>query len=524
MDELMVETTSGQLRGSAIHDGVCVFKGIPYGQTTAGGGRFRPPGPPPQWSGVRDALTYGPACPQPFGAVPGPPADEADGSRRRMFEVYGMPLREEPQSEDCLVLNVWTPAVRADVLRPVMVRIHGGAFVMGSGSWAWHDGTNLARRGDVVVVTLNHRLGVLGYLDLSELAGGEYADSANAGMLDLVAALRWVRDNITAFGGDPGNVTIFGESGGGYKITALLAMPTAQGLFHRAIIESGPGLHVKTPTEATASAAELLAELRLETNQLERLAEMPVDDLMRAELALAERAGMASLRTWTPVVNATHLPQQPADSLADGSAADVPLLIGTNQDEATMFLLMGGLGPSVPVGDEILSAALNLTIPEHAEEVLAAYRDAQPHATALELLVAIQSDQMMRVPSIRLVEHRARGSYATPAFMYLLTWPSPAMDGFVRATHGLEVPLTMDNVAAAPMTANYPESRAVAAQMSEAWIHFARHGDPHHQGLPAWSPYRLPARMTMMFDRAPMVVGDPREQQRAAWEGVPSLV
>jgi len=248
-NEAVAETTSGWIRGTRTDEGICVFKGVPYGASTGGGARFRAPSPPPRWSGTRDALTYGPSCPQPFGAVSGPPVDEQDASRRRMFEVYGMPVREEYQDEACLVLNVWTPSIGDAGARPVMVRIHGGAFVMGSGSWALHDGTALSLRGDVVVVTVNHRLGVLGYLNLAELGGAEYADSGNAGMLDLVAALSWVRDNIAAFGGDPANVTIFGESGGGYKITALLAMPAARGLFHRAIIESGPGLRVKTQEE-----------------------------------------------------------------------------------------------------------------------------------------------------------------------------------------------------------------------------------------------------------------------------------
>jgi para-nitrobenzyl esterase len=435
-----------------------------------------------------------------------------------MFEVYGMPVREEYQDEACLVLNVWTPSIDAGT-RPVMVRVHGGAFVMGSGSWALHDGTALSLRGDVVVVTVNHRLGVLGYLNLAELGGADYADSANAGMLDLVAALSWVRDNIAAFGGDPANVTIFGESGGGYKITALLAMPAARGLFHRAIIESGPGLKVKTQEESTECAGELLAEIGMSPDEVGQLAELPVEALLKAQTTLAERAGMASLLTWAPVLDPRHLPQQPENALADGSAADVPLLIGTNKDEATMFLLVAGMGPDVPVTEEVLEMALEVTIGDRGSEVLSSYRTAEPDATALELLVAIQSDQMMRMPSIRLVEHRLDGGGRSPVFMYLLAWESPAMDGFVRATHGLDVPLTMDNVDVAPMTADYPDSSVVAAQMSEAWINFARQGDPNHAGIPHWSAYRLPERLTMVFDRKPMVVPDPLAH-RAAWAGI----
>jgi para-nitrobenzyl esterase len=391
---------------------------------------------------------------------------------------------------------------------------------MGSGSWALHDGTALSLRGDVVVVTVNHRLGVLGYLNLAELGGAEYADSGNAGMLDLVAALSWVRDNIAAFGGDPANVTIFGESGGGYKITALLAMPAARGLFHRAIIESGPGLRVKTQEESTGCAGEFLAELGMGPEKVDQLDELPVEALLEAQSNLAERAGMASLLTWAPVLDPRHLPQHPEAALADGSAADVPLIVGTNKDEATMFLLVAGMGPDVPVTEEVLEMALEVTIGEKGKEVLSSYRTAQSDATALELLVAIQSDQMMRIPSIRLVEHRLDRGCRTPVFMYLLAWESPAMDGFVRATHGLDVPLTMDNVDVAPMTADYPASRVVAAQMSAAWINFARAGDPDHAGIPHWPAYRLPERMTMMFEREPKVVPDPNGENRAAWDGI----
>lgn len=523
MTETIVKTSSGELRGTVTDQGIHVFKGMPYGAPTGGAARFRAPGPSPKWAGIRDALTYGPSCPQPFGATPGPPVDEADAARRRMFEVYGIPVREENQSEDCLVLNVWTPAVGDDVSRPVMVRIHGGAFVMGSGSWMLHDGSALSRRGDVVLVTVNHRLGVLGYLNLSELSGGGYPDSGNAGMLDLVAALSWVRKNIEAFGGDPTNVTVFGESGGGYKITTLLAMPAARDLFHRAIIESGPGLTVKTPEEATLSAGEFLAEVNLASEDVDRLSELPIEQLLDAQRSLAERAGMASLLSWTPVLDPSHLPRQPVEALANGSAADVPILIGTNKDEATMFLLLAGMGPNVPVDDEILTTALTLTLGDQSDQVLTSYRRAQPEASALELLVAIQSDQMMRMPSIRLVEHRLRANYKSSTFMYLLAWESPAMNGFVRATHGLDVPLTMDNVDAAPMTADYADSRALAGQMSKAWIHFARHGDPSHPGLPRWPAYRLHGRDTMVFDRESAVINDPFGETRAAWDGILSL-
>jgi para-nitrobenzyl esterase len=524
MSEPIVETASGKVRGVRAENGVFSFKGVPYGPTTAGEARFRAPGPPPTWDGVRDALAFGPSCPQPFGVEPGPPVNDMDAARRHMNEVFGMPAREESQSEDCLVLNVWTPSISNEGARPVMVRIHGGAFVTGSGSWDLHDGTALSCRGDVVVVTVNHRLGPLGYLYLGEMGAGGYAGSGCAGLLDLVAGLSWVRDHIAAFGGDPGNVTIFGESGGGMKISSLLAMPAAKGLFHRAIIESGPGLKARTPEEAAKSTDELMAELGLGSKDIDRLIGLPVEDILAAQATLAERAGMASLMSWAPVLDDRHLPRHPQDALADGSAADVPLLVGTNKDEATMFLLLAGMGPGVPVSEEILDMALAFTVGDRSKEILDAYRAATPNATPGDLMLAIQSDQMMRVGSIRLVEHAlSNAGRRSPAYMYLLTWESPAMDGFVGATHSLEVPFTMDNVDVAPMTADYPVCRALAEQMSEAWISFARRGDPSHPGLPAWPTYQLPERMTMIFDEEPTVASDPLGGYRAAWDGMDEL-
>lgn len=514
--EPVVETTAGQVRGS-FSSGIHVFKGIPYGASTSGANRFMPPAPPEAWTGVRDATGYGQSCAQPYGEAEGP----QEQWRREIFALHGIPLHEEPQGEDCLVLNVWTPGLGDGERRPVLVRIHGGGYVMGSGSWGWHDGTNMARRGDVVVVTVNHRLGALGYLHLAEIGGDAYAHSGNAGMLDLVAALEWVRDNIEAFGGDPDNVMIFGESGGGYKVSTLLAMPGANGLFHRAIVQSGPGLVAMAPAEATKAALALLDELGLDPARLDELHAMPVEHILEAQLALGRRTPgmMGGAMGFAPVLDDVVLPVQPGDALAAGASSGVPLMIGTTREEGTFFLLVEGMttGGSLPViDDEALVARVAMMAGERAEAVIATYRATMPDASPRDIYIRIMSDAVMRMSSITLAERKLAGGSA-PVFMYILAWASPAMDGFFRATHGLCVALSMDNCDSAPMAGDYPASRAVAATMSDAWIAFARHGNPNHPDLPKWAPYSLDERATMIFDEESVVLADPYREQRLAW-------
>jgi len=513
MQDSVVETTAGKVRGYA-SGGIHTFKGIPYGASTAGANRFMAPAPPESWAGVRDATSFGQSCAQPnIQADDGPPRE----LQHEVFDVYGMPLAEDPQGEDCLVLNVWTPGLGDGARRPVMVRIHGGGYVMGSGSWAWHDGTNLVRRGDVVVVTVNHRLGSLGYLHLAQLGGDAYRYSGNAGMLDLVAALEWVRDNIEAFGGDPGKVTIFGESGGGMKVSALMAMPGARALFHRAIVQSGPGMQVMAPADATRAAEGMLTELGLDVTRLDELHTMPVDRILAAQQAIARRLGIASVMTYSPVLDDV-LPKHPADAIAAGASAAVPLLIGSARQEATQFLLMEGMATgSIPViDDNSLEARIGMLAGERSQDVIATYRRTMPHASPLALYILMFSDMIMRLGSIKLAECKLAGATA-PVFMYLLAWESPAMDGFVGASHGLCVPLSMDNCDSAPMTRDYPGSRAVSARMSDAWIAFARDGDPCHRDLPKWSPYSLDERATMIFDDQCTLIADPFRDQRLAW-------
>ena len=488
-DATVVKTTAGAVRG-ARDGGIEIFKGIPYAAPPVGPLRFRRPAPAAPWDGVRDALEFGPSCPQ--------PPERPEG------------WAPEPSlSEDCLYLNVWTPGTGEGKRRPVMVWMHGGGYSIGSGSWPVYDGTALARRGDTVVVTLNHRLGILGYLHLKELAGPEFASSGNAGMLDLVAALEWVRDNIAAFGGDPGNVTIFGESGGGAKVSTLIAMPRARGLFHRAAVQSGPGLRVKPPEQAAELARTIAAEICGGAFDLQKMQAAPVERLREAQGKL----GRSAVFAFSPVLDPEVVPEHPGDAIKNGTAADIPMIVGCNRDEATLFLAMnpGGNGQSLD-GDDALRTRL-APLGSEAGTIVEAYRRTRPEATPKDLLVAIESDRMMRIPSIRLAERKLAGGKA-PVFMYLFRWAA----GPLGSAHGYEIPFVFDN-ARPPVMPESVSRGDLAARMSEAWLAFARSGRPDHPGMPAWPEYSTEERATMIFDRdASTVERDPCGEERLAWE------
>lgn len=502
--DVIVETTAGKVRGTtaaAIHG----FKGIPYGAPTDGRNRFRPPLKPEPWSGIRDTTTYGSSSPQPTMGMSGLQAI-----------IGGEALaRSEPASEDCLYLNVWTPAIGDGDRRPVLFWCHGGGFTMGSGSAGFYHGRNLARRGNAVVVTVNHRLGPLGYCHLGDLAGEEYAASGNVGMLDLIAALEWVHANIAAFGGDPGNVTIFGESGGGGKVSTLLAMPGAAGLFHRAIVQSGPGLQMMSREQASRQAEKLLHALSIPTSQIDRLSHVALADLFAANAEVNRNP----LRGWRPVVDGQILPQHPFAPQAPAISDTVPLIIGTNKDEATLFLLADR---ELPELDEPgLLRRTRESVGAHAEALLAAYRRAFPQASPGDLFASLAGDQMMRINSITLAQRKhARG--AAPVFLYLFTWETPAMQGRLKSCHALEIPFVFDNIArGGNFTANRPECQGLADKMSEAWLAFARNGVPAYHDLPAWSAYTPDEHATMIFDIPSRVEYDPYGDIRQAWSQIP---
>lgn len=512
MSDTTVTTTAGKLQG-AKENGVSVFRGIPYGASTAGARRFRPPLPAAPWSGVRDATAFGPICPQ-QGAV----ADQALSDQRTIGALPAL-----PQSEDCLVLNVWSPGIGDRVRRPVMVWLHGRGYAAGAGSEAWYDGTDLCKRGDVVVVTINHRLNVFGYLHLAGIGGSDFAGSGVAGLLDVVLALEWVRDNIEAFGGDPGNVTIFGESGGGSKVSTLLAMPSAEGLFHRAIIQSGPSLRSVEAADATDLAERLLSHLGLKTTQLDQLQALPHEKLTGAiaTVSVPPQAGPFGLMRgaamrFAPVMEGQYLPAHPFEPVAAPTAANVPLIIGTNKDEAALFLAADPRRRRLE--DHELVERLKPMLGDRTDEILGVYRRTRPEATPWELLIGISSERT-RLASIQLAERKVAGGPA-PVYMYLFTWESDALGGLFKSCHALEIPFVFDHPEVAPFTGSRSDRPQLAASMSRAWTTFARHGDPNGDGLPLWPTYSPETRATMIFDSPCRVENDPRREERLVWAGM----
>jgi para-nitrobenzyl esterase len=500
-----VDTAAGKVRGT-LNRGIHSFKGIPYGASTAGANRFMPPVKPQPWSGVRDAIRFGHQAPQNMRLtdVLAPQADLAEG-----FD------------EDCLVLNVWTPAVNDGRKRPVMFWLHGGGFAQESGSWPWIDGAALARRGDVVVITVNHRLNLFGYLHLGDIGGEKYAASGNAGMLDIVAALEWVRDNIAQFGGDAGNVMIFGESGGGAKVSTLLAMPAAKGLFHRAAIQSGSWLRGIPREDATVTAKAVLAELGISASQLDELQRVPVQKLLSlkagAMVPLPPRRGALRMG-YSPVVDGKILPQHPFDPVATPVSADIPLLVGCTRDEATLFYLRD---ESVFSIDEpgLQARVLEMQDPPGAAKLIETYKKAHPRATPSEIFLLIASDRLARRDAIRLSERKVAQGKA-PVYMYLFTWKSPAQNGRLRAPHTVEIPFVFDNTDIPTVMTKSPTAKALAEKTSNAWIAFARSGDPNHAGLPKWPAYSTSERATMLFDTVCRVENDPGSVERRAWNEI----
>ena len=345
-------------------------------------------------------------------------------------EVYRLLEMTEPlgMSENCLVLNVWTPAVNDGRKRPVMLWCHGGAFVTGSGSAPWYDGTRLSRRGDVVVVTINHRLGAFGYLHLDDLGGEEFASSGNAGMLDIVAALEWVRDNIASFGGDAGNVTIFGESGGGAKVSVLMAMPAAHGLFHKAIIQSGPGVEMMSRANATESARQVLAEAGLGAGQIAELRRIPAERMLKAQIAVLKKISVMSFANrrrvgFNPVIDGNHLPAGPFEPVVPALSAQIPLMIGTNKDEMALFF---ALAPWIDGMDDTgLRERVRMFVGERGDTILESYRRARPHDSRRDILLAIASDHGMRIPSLVTADRKV-AQHGAPVFVYMFSWETPA--------------------------------------------------------------------------------------------------
>ncbi len=493
--QTIVRTRQGAVQGSAAQ-GVAVFKGIPYAAPPFGPHRFQPPQPVQAWEGVRPALTYGPTAPK---APYFPPLDAL------------LPEVDIP-GEDCLNLNIWSPDLGQARL-PVMVWIHGGAFLNGSGSWPTSDGTRFARDG-VVCVTINYRLGADGFLCLGD-------GIANLGLLDQIAALTWVQENIASFGGDPSNVTIFGASAGGMSVATLMAMPSARGLFRRSIAQSGAGHHVMSPTSAQRIGQMLAEKLGVEPTR-QALATVPISRLVQAQQELRRdissnpdpaRWGEAAaiLLPFAPVVDGDLLPRRPTDALAAGASANIDVLVGSNTDEYRLYLVPSGAINAV--NEDLLSRAVaGYGLP--VAETLATYRATRQDATPGDLLAALGTDSQFRIPAIRMAEaHAQHGSGATS--LYEFAWRSPTFDGCLGACHALEMPFVFDNLdkeGFEGLVGTHPPQQ-VADAMHAAWVAFARSGNP------GWPQFDLKRRATMRFDTSSHLVEDPRPAECLLWKG-----
>jgi len=491
-----LETRAGVLRG-ATEGGLAVFRGVGFAAAPKGPLRWLPPVAPPAWTGERDATRFGPAPPQNPDPI-----------------VARLGLSPDRTDEDCLSLNVWTPALDG-ARRPVMVWIPGGAFQTGSASAPLYDGSRLARRGDVVVVTLQYRVGVLGFAALP--------DAANLGLRDQIAALRWVREHAASLGGDPENVTVFGESAGAGSVVALLAMPAARGLFRRAIVQSAAPDGMLALDDAEARAALLLSKLGLGSGDREALVRLPVQSILDAQAAAAAERPWKTGMYSAPVVDGVHLPRRPLDAIAAGSAQGTDLLVGTTRDELGLYALGADPGAmSEALLHQIVAAQLPGSAADgrpRAEGVLETYRALHPEALPGQRFAILQTDLAMRVPSIRLAEAQARNGARVS--MYLFTWPSPLEGGRLGACHALDLPFTFGNLDAPGMSefagAGAP-AEALSAAMMDAWVAFARSGDPSHPAIGAWPAYEGERRATMELGARRRVLHAPLEAQRAMWE------
>lgn len=491
----VVETTSGKVQG-IVTAGIKEFKGIPYGAPTGGKNRFMPPKKPAPWTGVRECFSHGQCCPQ---------------TPSNLRSEYGMMIQWDQQSggmgEDCLVLNVWTPGLSDGTKRAVLVSFHGGGYTTGSGNAPGFDGAQLALFGDVVVVTVNHRLASYGYTHLADLgAPPEFAYAGVTGIMDLVASLQWVRDNIENFGGDPGKVMIFGQSGGGAKTSTVLATPSAKGLFHRAAVQSGSSLRLATRETATKAAEALLAKLGITKTNIADIQKVSWQQLLEAQTGIAG---------FSPVMDGNILPHHPFDPVAPPESADVPVIISTTLEDAALSLTNFNL-------DEAgLKALLNQRYPGKGDDILALYRQRYPQKSPYLIQAQVFTDSGFRRSAITQAERKAAVGKA-PAYMYLWNWVSPGHNGKFGAVHGTDVSASFHNIRDNIVGVGSVDAKVMCDRLASAWVAFAKTGDPNNPQIPRWPAYDSATRATMVFDTDTRVENDPRGEIRKFWEQVPA--
>lgn len=498
----IVETADGRLRGT-MAGGIAKFLGIRYGAPTSGANRFMPPQPVQKWAGIRDALKYSDSAPQ----VP--------GDRRHDYADLIM-FENQPAGpgEDNLALNLWSPTLSATAKKPVIVVLHGGGFYGGSGNAIGMDGEAMARFSDSVVISVTHRLGALGYLHLPEFAGDRFASSGTVGMQDIVAALKWVRDNVTAFGGDPSRVLVYGQSGGGAKTSTLMAMPSGKGLFHRAGVMSGSALRMMPEEVANANAARLVSALGIAKGDITALQSVPWTTLLetQATLEAAARAQGEAPSSFAPVVDGTVLPRHPFSPDAPDVSRDVPMIISTALDERSYRMV------NFAMTDEQLLAFAKERAGDRAKEVVDMYRAESPQEKPFLLAARMDSDVWFRQSAFAQAELKARQG-GGKVWTYLWTWPSPAYGGRFGAVHGIDVAPSLHSVRGA-LNGPSADSLAMADRIAASWAAFAATGDPNNKYLPEWPAYSQERRATMILSQKPEVANDPRAQFREIWEAI----
>jgi para-nitrobenzyl esterase len=508
--EVIVEIASGKIQGYQ-KDSLHFFKGIPYAAAPIGNLRWLPPQPVKPWTGVRKADAFGPIAHQPKGEM------------ELLLSIVDQDAQAQRQNEDCLYLNVTSPGLD-DGKRPVMVWIHGGAFRTGSGSGPIYDSRTLCKRGDVVLVTINYRLGPLGFLNLNEITKGRIPSTGNEGLLDQIAALQWVRENIAVFGGDPDNVTIFGESAGGASVGCLLALPGARGLFHKAIPQSGAAHISKSLEKAVLISENLLDILRLNPENIDALKAIPPDRLIKTADELALR-GQTTVREiggmpLQPIVDGKVLPKMPFDALKEGLARGIPVLVGSTLEEWKLFAAMD---PRVAKTDEslLLKRCRRLIPGGDVEAIIKSYQEAKTRrgepAGPVDLFLAIQTDRIFRIPALRLAEEQGR--QGSPAYVYLFTWPSPFNNGQLGSCHAMELGFLF-GTNEEKFFGSGSAADNLSREIQDAWLAFAQKGDPSCGSLGTWPVYGQ-AKETMILGRESGLQMAPYEQERQAWDAVP---